>query len=340
MTRSRLVAFAVFVIFCSDVAWGAKPRVEIEVFAEPSLSSSSAAQRWTKTLGDAGFDAVRFRPLRNGDRPDVQTQTVGGSTVVSVTAQLTGRGTLITSAGQITTSESTKLKKWLGDLQSGGGVPAERKTVFGLTGQQFADLKTALGRPIAYATKGQRPEKIWEQIKSTLPVPLTVDPIIEKEMLADEPVRDELQGLATGTVLAALVRPAGGVLVPRPAGKQIELFATQPQRNVDAWPIGWPPEEKDDQKVVPALFEFINVDFPGNPAEDAIAAIQPRLQVPFIFDYNNMARQRVDLKKTVKIPAGKTYYRRILERVLYQAGLKFEVRVDDAGKPLVWITTL
>jgi hypothetical protein len=340
MIRSPLAAFAICVIFCGDIAWGAKPRVEIEVFSEPGLSSNTAAQRWTSVLGDAGFDAVRFRPLRNGDRPDVQTQTVGASTVVNVTAQLTGRGSLMTSSGQFTYSENTKLKKWFGDLQSGNAMPGERKTVFGLTGQQFGDLKAALSKPIGFATKGQRPETIWEQIKSTLPVPLTVDPIIAKEMLADEPVRDELQGLATGTVLAAIARPAGGVLVPRPAGKQIELVATQPQRNVDTWPIGWPPQEKDDQKIIPALFEFINVDFPGNPAEDAIAAIQPRLKVPFVFDYNNMARQRVDLKKTVKVPAGKSYYHRILERVLYQAGLKFEVRVDDAGKPLVWITTL
>jgi hypothetical protein len=339
MIRFFPAAFVVL-IFCGDIAWGAKPRVEIEVFAEPGLSNTTAAQRWTKTLGDAGFDAVRFRPLQNGDRPDVQTQTTGASTVVNVTAQLTGRGTLVTSGGQFTYSESTKLKKWLGDLQSGGGLPGERKTVFGLTGQQFADLKAALAKPVGYSTKGQRPEKIWEQIKSALPVELTVDPMIAKEMLADEPVRDELKGLAAGTVLAAIVRPAGGVLVPRPAGKQIELVASQPQRGVDAWPIGWPPEEKGDQKIIPALFEFINVDFPGNPAEDAIAAIQPRLGVPLVFDYNNMARQRIDLKKSVKVPAGKTYYRRILERVLYQAGMKFEVRVDDAGKPLIWITTL
>jgi hypothetical protein len=340
MIRFVLAAVAVFVIFCGDVAWGAKPRVEIEVFAEPGLSGTTASQRWTKILGDAGFDAVRFRPLRNGDRPDVQTQTTGSSTVVNVTAQLTGRGSLMTSGGQFSFSENTKLKKWLGDLQSGAAMPGERKTVFGVTGQQFDELKKALGKPIGYATKGQRPEKIWEQIKSTLSVPLTIDPIIEKEMLADEPVRDELQGLATGTVLTAIVRPAGGVLVPRAAGKQIELVATQPQRGVDAWPIGWPPEEKDEQKIIPALFEFINVDFPGNAADDAIAAIQPRLQVPIVFDYNNMARQRIDLKKTVKVAAGKTYYRRILERVLYQAGMKFEVRVDDAGKPFIWITTL
>ena len=67
---------------------------------------------------------------------------------------------------------------------------------------------------------------------------------------------------------------------------------------------------------------------------------RPRLKTPLVWDYNSMVRGRVDLKKTVKVKAGKTYYRRILDQVLYQAGLKCEVRTDDAGKPLLWITTL
>jgi hypothetical protein len=339
MARRFLAALAVTALLCGH-AFAAKPRVELEVFSDPGLQATTAAQRWTKTLGDAGFDAVRFRPLRNGDRPNVQTQTIGSSTVVNVTAQLTSRGALVTSAGQFTASDSAKLQKWLAELQAGGGLPGERKSVFGLTGKQFVDLKAALAKPINFATKGERPEKVWSQIKAGLSIPLVIDRQVEKEMLADEPVRDELQGLATGTALAAVVRTAGGVLVPRPAGKQIEIVATEPQRGVDAWPIGWPPEEKNPQKVLPVLFEFINVEIPGVPAAEAIAAIQPRVQAPFLFDYNNMVSQRVDLKKLVKVPAGKSYYNRILDRVLYQAGLKFEVRSDDAGKPFIWITTL
>ena len=76
------------------------------------------------------------------------------------------------------------------------------------------------------------------------------------------------------------------------------------------------------------------------PAEQAIEAIKGRIKVPVLMDHNNLVRGRVDLKKAVKVPAGKTFYRRILDRVLFQVGLKAEVRVDDAEKPLIWITTL
>jgi hypothetical protein len=346
MVRQTLAALAIAAIFLSRSAIAAKPRVEIEVFTDPGmhgtkgLQNNTAAQRWTKMLGDAGFDAVRVRPLGNGDRPDVKTQTVGTTTFVIVSGQLNSKGALVTSAGQFTFSDNAKLKKWLADLQAGGGLPGERKTVFGLNGKQFVDLKTALAKPVGFATKGERPEKVWAQIKTALPMPLVIDRQVEKEMQADEPVRDELKDVSVGTALAAIVRTAGGVLVPRPAGKQIELVATEPQRGVDSWPVGWPPEEKDNQKVLPVLFEFINVEIPGVPAAEAIAAIEPRLQVPLLYDHNNMVRQRIDLKKQVKVPAGKSYYHRIFESVLHQAGLKFEVRPDEARKPFLWITTM
>jgi hypothetical protein len=29
-----------------------------------------------------------------------------------------------------------------------------------------------------------------------------------------------------------------------------------------------------------------------------------------------------------------------LRKLLFQAGLKFEVRLDEAGKPFLWITTV
>jgi hypothetical protein len=41
----------------------------------------------------------------------------------------------------------------------------------------------------------------------------------------------------------------------------------------------------------------------------------------------------------VNIPEGQLGYEAVLDRALFQAGLKHEVRVDDAGRPFLWITS-
>ena len=45
-------------------------------------------------------------------------------------------------------------------------------------------------------------------------------------------------------------------------------------------------------------------------------------------------------KATVAMPKAKTTYSLALKKLLFQAGLKFEVRVDEAGTPFLWISTV
>jgi hypothetical protein len=321
-------------------AAGPKPSVEIEVIFEPGVSANAAAQKWAKQLGDLGFGSVRFRQLQNGDSVGLQSQGSGASKSYVVTAQLNSRGTLITPGGQFGYGDGAKLKKWLEEVQGSGGLPGQRKTIFGLSAKQLDELKNDLSSTVSFSTKGMRPEQAIEKIRANLKTTLSIDRGIEKAIAADDPVRDEFIGLSAGTALAAIARPAGGVLVPRVGAKGVELTIAAPQPGGEMWPIGWPPEEKDEAYVVPMLYQYTEVEIDGVTAQEAIDAIQGRLKTPLVWDYNNMVRGRIDLKKVVKVKAGKTYYRRIFDQVLYQAGLKCEVRTDDAGKPLIWVTTL
>src|SRR5262249_53577749 len=161
--------------------------------------------------------------------------------VVKVTAQLTGRGALKTSGGEFTYSDGPKLKKWLDEVQASGGLP-QQKTVFGLTAKQFDDVKKSLAVPVATSTQGTRPEKVLEHLRANLKFPLSVDPTIAQAMAADDPVRDEFDGVSLGTALAAIARPAGGVLTPRAGANGLELVIAEPKTGGDMWPIGWPPQ--------------------------------------------------------------------------------------------------
>jgi len=59
-----------------------------------------------------------------------------------------------------------------------------------------------------------------------------------------------------------------------------------------------------------------------------------------LFDEQALVLQRIDPSKVkIKIPLAKIGYEAVLTRTLFQANLKHEVRVDDAGRPFLWITT-
>ena len=79
---------------------------------------------------------------------------------------------------------------------------------------------------------------------------------------------------------------------------------------------------------------------PDTPLEESMAAIQKRVNAPFLLDQNSLARQRVDLKKKLSLPKANLSYARILDKLLSQVKCKIEVRLDEADKPFVWVTTL
>jgi len=63
------------------------------------------------------------------------------------------------------------------------------------------------------------------------------------------------------------------------------------------------------------------------------------VKVPIVIDYNALARLEVDLAKTkVELPKANTFYGKALDRILFQANLKYEVRTDEADKPFLWIS--
>ena len=180
----------------------------------------------------------------------------------------------------------------------------------------------------------------FAKIGRTLKYPLSIDANIQQAIGADDPVRDELQGLSAGTARwRALARPVGAVLRPREtASGSLEYTLTKSKAGAEAWPIGWPPDQAEG-KIIPQLLESLNVEIRDIPLSQAAAAIQGRFKVPFLWDHNSILKQRIDVGKKVSFPNKRAYYVTVLRQLLSQDELKYSVRVDEAGKPLVWITT-
>jgi hypothetical protein len=160
-------------------------------------------------------------------------------------------------------------------------------------------------------------------------------------LLGSGKVSDELEGISLGTSLAALLRPSGLALRPvRGSAGKVGYEISRAQGGSQSWPIGWKPKAKPNQ-VLPALFEFLNVEISEIPISEALAAIEGRLKVPFLLDHNALAARGIDLTKLqAEVPSKRMTYSQILHKLALEAKLRYELRVDEADQPLIWITSI
>ncbi|MGH7195145.1 MAG: hypothetical protein ACREJM_16650, partial [Candidatus Saccharimonadales bacterium] len=233
--------------------------------------------------------------------------------------------------------------RWLAELRSGGPQKADaEKLPFGLDAKQFAEVNAELSRRVGFSTKGLKPAELLSKLSPALAHRLVVDRQVKALLAATEPLGDELQGLATGTALAYTLSQSGLGLQPRlDARKRVEYAVIRRSAGQPKWPVGRPLGKKKPDKVLPGLFKSTNVDIDDYPLDEALAAIGDKLGVPILYDHYALTRHGIDVAKAkVKFPPGKSWYFKIIDKLLHQARLQGEWRLDDAGKPLLWVTTL
>ena len=99
--------------------------------------------------------------------------------------------------------------------------------------------------------------------------------------------------------------------------------------------------KKTPAKVLPSLFKIRDVEIEDFSLADALDAVEKKIEAPIIFDLGSIQRQKIDIAgEKASFPASRRSLKAVLKRVLFQAKLKNELRLDDAGKPFIWVTTL
>jgi hypothetical protein len=336
---ARLLALLIAAAVGSS-AFAAPPRVTLEIVARPGLAPT-APQEWHRALSSVGVSSVRIRSGTGGEEMGIEKEGRAAAPVYKVVGILSADNVLYLPGGKFGLRESGKLKAWLANLHDAGseGVMAPRSKS-GLLPSELERVSDDLKRPVVISTKGQSAANAVRQIAAALKVPLVFDGGASAA-LSEVAIEDELQGLSSGTALAALARPAGLVLEPRHArGGQLEYRLGKPRAGGEAWPVGWKPKKRPAD-VLPLLFEMLNVEIQEISVAEALAAIEGRLKVPFLFDRNALALYEVDPAAVqASVPEKRMSYSLVLRRVLSQAKLEYELRVDDAEKPFVWITTI
>ena len=168
-------------------------------------------------------------------------------------------------------SDAARLAQWLDDLAARGPPNRrEAKLAFSLTAKQLEQVNDDLSKAVGFSTVGMTRSEAVEKIGRQLTLPIHVT-----GSLADEDkVADELSGLSSGTSLACLLRPLGYCMTPRQTAGGLSYAVAKAKLDREVWPIGWPPPaDKPLAKLVPPLFEFLNVNVQNVTAAKAIEAI-------------------------------------------------------------------
>jgi len=314
-------------------------RVQLELVGD-GQGAALVFQQWMRVLSKAGVKNVRFRSSRATDKVGIQTHGTDDNPLYVVTGIVRGSDELLLPSGRFRRSDAGRLSQWLDELaELGPEEKRERKAAFGLRASQFVEIHEDLAKPIGFSTQGLSRREAVAKISAELTYTLRSD-AAAGAALEREKIGEQLQGLSCGTVLAYVLRPAGYCLVPRLEGARPVYAVVKAQADMEIWPVGWEPT-KPDRDILPALYEFHNVNVEGVSASKALQAIGQRLQVPVLIDHNALARHGVDPEQVVvSHPRRRTTYSLALRKILFQARLKSEVRIDEADQPFLWVTTV
>ncbi len=269
-----LAAAGIALALCGAVS--AEPRIEIEVCTEPGYPLTGA-RHWNEMLGELGLASVRIRGAKPGDEPAIKTSGKEPSLTYRVTGILTADDKLVLPRGRFTKSDRGRLAAWLEKLKAGGeeGVTV-KPAAFGLLPSQLVKVHEALAVPVRFSTAGKPPRDVARQIAEGLALKFISDTTSQKALGTQEPVADELEGLTSGTALAAVLRPLGLVLVPEKSGSDLRLRITDSRSANEHWPVGWPSKDNPGQ-TLPELFKFLNVEITDTSLGESLAAIGGRV---------------------------------------------------------------
>lgn len=314
--------------------------IELQVQADPRAPVGTQ-QRWMESLQDVGADRVVVKSGTSSTASISETK-LASTTLVSIVGIIDGNR-LHMPGGVFAITDKGGMKALIQQIRDDGAqVALADKKAFGLTSEQLVELHQTLSKPLDFETKGVAASRVVAQISNLIGTDFQMDATTTAALATEDTVAEELKGLSAGTALAAAIRPFGLVLEPtREQGKPLQLKIVDAQASDEHWPIGWP-LDGPPVAVEPKLFDRLALEIRGFPLGDALNAIEQRAGVRFLYDRNAMAREGVDLSKSkATVVANKISYMVAIGKLLSQSKPKLieELRVDENGKPFLWITT-
>jgi hypothetical protein len=350
----QLQVLSVVLALTSAAIGNAAAPIELELATERGVQIT-APREWLQLLTAVGIDNVQIRGIRAGDEPRVENRGSAERPRYHVVGILTSRHQLQLPGGTFSRADRAKLKDYFESLTADG---AESLTAprgrYGLTEKEMTAVLADLAQPIEFQTNGQPVRDVTERLQAKFKARFALDAKSAHVLRNTDPCQDELKGLTAGTGLAVLLRTSGLALRPEKSRGQPVAYRLEPiageainedtlgkldnGEDSTSWPIGWDPQLTPGE-LAPSLFEFRNAEIEGFTLEETLVAIGQRVKIPIYVDHAALAEHKIEPAKIqVRLARTRTIYKRVIDRVLAQAKLGSQIRVDEAGTPFLWIT--
>jgi hypothetical protein len=349
-----------------------KTTVSVEILM-PDAGSTLDAQQWSKTLAGFGYSA-RFRKPLFDEQPKIDEKSRGPLRFVTVIGVMDPRGRLVFTERQFTPADAAELKEWLDELKAYGaqGSP-EGQPLWGLSRAQFEAVYAALSHRVSADVKGLPLAEAIGKLGISKEYPFRFSVAAKQSLDAPgqpQGVSRSVAGITAGTALAFVLNEYGmGFHPERQPDGSVELLIEPlpaPPLNADdeaahlVWPVGWEIDErpassdrrekvKDDdalpsnrQIIAAPLLEQREAIGVSSPSMfEALDKIEAETGVPILLDRPAVNSIGVDLGKSrVAVPPTNTNWNIVLRRVTFPNRLRHDLRRDEAGNPIVFVTSI
>ncbi len=318
--------------------------LEVEVLVQSLPSYRIKSQEWGRAFQELGY-SVKFRAPRAGEAPRVEDLDGDDFLATRVVAAMAADGSIRIGKQKFDIESTKLLTQALDEIQRHGAKgPPDSNPTWGLTDEQFQEVTHLLGVPVENPVELQSSILAVESVGRPASMRLKFTAAARLQAVAQRPESApetiELQGFTKGSAIAIILAQYGLGFRPRyVAPGQYDLEIDLGNESSNLWPIGWKPVQSFSE-ILPAYFRAIPLDVEDVEVSALVGAISEKIEVSHFSSAYALSAKGLNmntLKYTRKddriSPA------RLLTAVGDKLELGFDVRVDEAGKLFLWVTT-
>lgn len=318
--------------------------LDVEVLIQSQPSYRIKSQEWGRVFQELGY-SVKFREPRAGEAPRVEDQDRENALATHVVAAMEANGSIRIGSQKFDIDRTQPLVLALEEIRRHGAKgPPNSSPTWGLTDEQFKEVTRMLGQPVGKPVELQSSILAIESVGLPGNMRMKFTDAARQQALAKRPETApesmDLQGFTKGSAIAIILAQYGLGFRPKfVALGNYDLEIDLGNESSNLWPIGWRPEQSFSE-ILPAYFRAIPLDVEDVEVQALTGAIADKLGIPHFSSAYALKSKSLDihsLKYTRKddriSPA------RLLTAIGDKLDLGFDIRVDEAGKMFLWVTT-